>query len=279
MTLPDLRRKLPPLGPGVDWDRQEDPLTAEVLGAWRYLPFELGAGPVLAQARNERGETLASWFPNLRLTEPGLVARLHFWPALVRDKEPDLLVSLWRASACDPEHPPVAAFLVEVKLGADQHWIEGMPQLAWYLARLQKWEWKRPAEIGLPPPPDRRAVVYLTNQPSLPGQDLMDARQHAAKALDDPGKCLTLFWAGWRQVARTARDLHQGVGETPGQPWLRHLPDMVVQLARRGISPREDFTGMPLPKPLPCAPYPRSSGLPRLGAVRLPVPPYRKCHA
>ena len=93
-------------------ERIEDFLTADVFGAYRYLPLEYGLVPFLAHARDEEGRTLKGFLEASGISiEKISYARMLFWPRLQDDREPDLLVLL----GSSPKQTEVA-LLVEAKL-------------------------------------------------------------------------------------------------------------------------------------------------------------------
>lgn len=234
-------------GPGeVYWERIEDLLTADVFGAYRYLPPRFGILPLLQHARDEHGRSLFD-FLRARGVAPECLglARIRFWPSLADGSEPDVLVMLGTA-ACEP----AVALLVEAKLYSPQHEIDGCSQIGHYLhLHLQGLY----ADDLTEPCPPLRPLLFVTAHPAIPRDQLATARReahhHSVIPLDDIG----IFWVSWVAAGGEAQCLwRQHRQQVVEQPWLRLLLDVVQDLAARDLMPRPPFTGIP---PLPPMEY------------------------
>lgn len=236
--------------------RQEDLLTADVFGALRYLPFREGLGPVLAAAKTIDGVDLASWSKDKQLVwEEFSEAKLLFWPR-VAGHEPDLLVLLRRA-----DEAPALAVLIEVKLHAEQHSIDGVSQLGFYTRSLLDGMLQTDLEEALP---SLLPAVLLTADADVPAEQLHTARQELA-ALEERTEA---FWVGWRDVAAVVHRLLDRKRDK-GAPAheLALLEDLEADLAERGFPRPRSLTSFPLPALAPLGP------LAALPAFRSEAPP------
>lgn len=227
--------------------RQEDLLTADVFGAYRYLPAELGLRSLLAHAVSVDGEPLRRWAEarDVPWNELSLI-KCAFWPCLA-SKEPDLVIVLG-----DTIDPARLAILVEVKLHAEQHTIDGASQLGFYGAALLDDRLEgEPFDVALPP---LRPVVLLTKERTVPSAALARARSelgdHHAEGRTDA------FWVSWTTAAILATEALEA-RKREGAPAheLAVLEDLVADLEERGFRPPRTLTSLPMPAlaPLPTA--------------------------
>lgn len=235
---------------GTRFRRLEDLLTADVFGAFRYLPPHLGACALLERAVSPDGVSLRAWAEAAGLQWAGTtLASFAFWPRLA-GKEPDLVILLG-----DHEDPGQLLVLVEVKLHAEQHEIGGISQIGFYgAAMLDELFDEPPFEISLP---TLRPVVLLTGESEPPASALLRARcelgdRHAQGVTD-------AFWLSWATVAIVTNALleqQRAVGRPPHE--LAVLEDLAADLAERGFTPPRPRTSFPLPQlePLPAPWHP-----------------------
>lgn len=271
MTIARLRGKLGAMDDGDEMDRLEDLLTSDVAGAWRYLPFDIGLGPVLSRAMDENG-TFLNQILDLDTVSSGKVCRMTFWPRLADGKQPDLLARVWDAGTSAASLAPRLGLAIEVKLDAEPHVINGKSQLAHYLVETLTWRWRDHLLTDAPPPANQRGLLYLSAHSRMPVLDMQLAREEAAGILGRDALRLPLFWVGWSVVARIAREeWERRRSRVDQEPWLRHLLDIQQHLELRDLGPREPFSGIiglrgPVPMP-PFVPY-----IPHL-PPRLPTAP------
>lgn len=218
------------------WTRQEDLLTADVFGAYRYLPAELGLLPFLRRAINLEGRTLAEW-AGAATWDALTHAEVIFWPAFGA-REPDLLLAL----RCEQGEDLLV--LVEAKLGSPQHGIEGCSQVGYYGRRLLSGDFDEDVIEG--DLPVRRTLVYLTKAIAPPAFELEQARreleQHAGA---------DVFWLSWhhaREAAEEAVAEQEGIGRPHVLALLR---DLVEDLTARGFATPRERVPWPLELPAP----------------------------
>ena len=222
--------------------RREDLLTSDVFGAYRYLPVQAGIGPLLAGAVDADGSTLASWAAKHDVPWDTLsVAWFAFWPSLA-GREPDLVVVLGDANG-----EAKLAVLVEVKLHAQQHFIEGLSQLGHYGLTFRDGELDdEPFDVALPP---LRPVVYVTVGTECPTGELRAARDEIG--VSDSARETGVFWTSWSAAAVCAEDARIERGkEDAAAHELALLDDLVADLAHRGFHRPRAIQSFPLP-PLP----------------------------
>lgn len=250
-----------------DATRIEDYLTSDVAAAWRYLPVELGIGPVLDAAMDERGGSFAAWASDVGVDLAGTTCRLRFWRKLTDHKEPDLV-----ATFIDATGVCRLGVLIEAKLHSPQHRIDGISQLGHYAGQHIRWAWRDEVLADEAPPIGRRVIVYLTKAASCPTTQLATTRQEAGQTLGQDGETLPLFWLGWRTVAAVAAETWAANrADVASRPWLRLLLEQVLHLGARDLLPRDRFTRVELPlDDLPSPPVGPSIPLPG----HLPAPPY-----
>ena len=245
----------------ITWERIEDVLTADVFGAYRYLPLKYGLIPFLSHARDERRLTLSEFLANHAISLESLnYARILFWPRLEDQSEPDLLILL----GTGPDGLQVA-LMVEAKFYSSQHEIEKAgtrsSQIGHYLIQHHRGA-HGPSLVseGMPP---LRPLLFLTRDARPPYQDLSRARREVRAALPDlTEEEVGLFWCSWAQAGVEARRLWRAHRAEIGErPWLRLLLDVWQEIEHRGLMPRAPFRRLPTwVKPLPIWRY-----APRLG--------------
>lgn len=246
---------------GSRFRRMEDLLTADVFGAYRYLPMEVGILPVFAAAEAVGGQTLRQWTEARGIAWGELVSvQFAYWPSLA-GKEPDLVVALLAADGSAR-----LVTLVEVKLHSDQHAIGGKSQLGFYGAALADGLFDD--ELFDFELPFHRAVVFVTKEREFPRDALSRARSEVGDAHLE-GRT-DVFWIGWSTIAALARcalDTRRAEGAKAHE--LALLDDLVADLAERGFRPPRPMASLPLPRLEPLA----LPGLPRfvMAARRHPV--------
>ena len=226
------------------WEHAEDLLTADVFGAYRYLPPKFGILPFLMRGATEEGATFGDWLLKCSV-EPNTLEEAHvlFWPELA-GKEPDIVLLLGPRGA-----PPSVAVLIEAKLHSGRRReIEGLSQLGFYVKQFAA---RKVNGQDLPAPlPEHRAVVYLTRHHGLPTEELNRVRGEVGSPV-----LLPLFWLNWQTALSTADEqLSRTDGIDERRPWRRHLEDLAADLRWRGLySPHElkTFPFFPSLAPLP----------------------------
>lgn len=251
------------------WDRMEDVLTADVFGAYRYLPPDLGILPLLRLARDERFRPLDRFLADRGVDLEALrEARFYFWPTLQDGCEPDLLVALGPAAS-----PPTVLLLVEAKLYSSQHTILECSQIGHYLRLHIK---GGHADVRLTgPPPLACPLLYLTAHCSLPAKELAQARAEVEDRLPDVNHAaIGLFWASWAMAGAAARDVWRRERAHVGErPWLRALLDLTDDLAARDLMPRPPFQGFIAERPTQFGwTYKRRSAAPPSAVSRFETP-------
>ncbi len=222
---------------GVRHRRIEDLLTADVFGAYRYLPAEFGILPLLAGATSSDGITLQAWARERDIPWSDIeAARIHFWPAF-GDKEPDLLVELNTPSEC-----PLLV-LVEAKLHSDQHEIDGRSQIGYYGGQLLDDDLM--SEVVEGELPTYRAVVFLTASPEPPLSALLRARGELEAGGAD-GRT-EIFWASWHGAREVAAVILEAERTTAPPHIVALLEDLLEDLAERGFSPPRARVPWPMP--------------------------------
>ncbi len=219
------------------WTRIEDLLTADVFGAFRYLPPEMGLLPFLAEASRGDGVTLRQWAAQRGVDWSSIsTTELVFWPAF-GTREPDVLVAL----GTDEELCLVV--LVEAKLHAGQHWIEGLSQLGYYGQRLLDDELLDDLIEG--DLPALRPVVFLTKATDPPRAELEQARSELDEPVGD-GRTdvFGLSWHAAREVVARVLADHQ---EDAAPHVLALVHDLLADLEHRGFAPPRERLGWPLP--------------------------------
>ena len=246
----------------VVWERLEDVLTADVFGAYRYLPLEYGLIPFLSHAKDERGLSLSDFLATHAVTLESLnYARILFWPRLEDQSEPDLLILLGTSP-----HDLQVALMVEAKFYSTQHEIEKAgtrsSQIGHYLIQHHCGAYGLSIDSeGVPP---LRPLLFLTRDAKPPHQDLSRARGEVRAAL--PGlteEGIGLFWCSWAHAGVEARRLWHAHQDKIGEhPWLRLLLDVWHEIEHRGLMPRAPFRRLPSwVKPLPIWRYAARLGI------------------
>jgi len=236
-------------GPGDSancWGRIEDLLTADVFGAYRYLPVGAGVGALLARATSRTGQTLQDWFAERGQHDADEDScQILFWPT-IEGKEPDVLVVLERAAHA------FAAVLVEVKLHSPQHWIDGRSQLGFYASAhargLVEHEQLTEREI-----PSLRPVVFLTKHASRPDAELEVAETELKLAIEGSDEVaggfeIGIFWVSWQTALELAyAEWERRKPAVVQEPHWRLLEDLITDLEVRAISLPRSRLNFPLP--------------------------------
>lgn len=231
------------------WQRYEDVLTADIFGAYRYLPASLGLIPVLHNAVDERGQSFSAFLARFGIALSEFdVARIKFWPTLEDGREPDLFLLLESTAT-----KKSIAVLAEVKFHAPQHEIDHpvgkRSQLGHYLIQHLAGGYAQGSIAWpLPDPAQPRPILFITKHTELPARELEQARFEANKACSTvPNDRLGVFWANWSTIGAEARRLwllhRHRVG---AEPWLRLLLDIYGEIKDRDLLLRTPFRGIPL---------------------------------
>lgn len=228
----------------VAWQRYEDVLTADVFGAYRYLPPSLGLLPLLQHAVDETGLAFSKFLQRQGIELSTLnVVRLRFWPTFENGREPDVFVLLEST-----ESQQSVALLVEAKLHASQHEIGEHSQVGHYLIQHLSDGY---ADDGLPweLPQLPRPLLFLTNHSEIPASELARARREVIGELPDlQPQDVGLFWVNWATAGLEAKRLWQdNRDEVDSAPWLRHLLDLYEEIRDRDLLPRAPFAGISSP--------------------------------
>lgn len=228
----------------VGWHNSEDVLTADVFGAYRYLPPSLGLLPVLYRAADERGQSLGGYLAQFGVTLSNLdIARIRFWPTFRDGSEPDVFVLLESS-----KNRQSVALLVEAKYHAPQHEIGRHSQLGHYLIQHLADAYADSA-IAWELPPGPRPLLFITKHDEIPSSQLRQARKEAwGKFSSVPQDHIGVFWVNWAVVGEEARRLwREHRTEVELTPWLRHLLDLYEEIRDRDLLPRPPFVGIPRP--------------------------------
>lgn len=220
MLVASLRNKLPP-----EVQRMEDVLTAQVLGAARYLPAEVLWAPLVAAARRPDGGAL----PLPPVTGP---VTPRFWPKWPhgdgRYTEPDVVLR-W----------PGALAVIEVKYLSGKSEKEGDDDLV----RDQLARQLVLADALAQSEGRAFAVLYLTADPTCPRRALAASLSEVARKhrpLADH-----LGWLGWHDVAAACSTWN------PTPPHLRQLrDDLVAHLTALGFGRFTGIHARPAPFPV-----------------------------
>jgi len=250
------------------WQRIEDVLTADIFGAYRYLPTSLGLLPFLSRSSDAHGKSLIEWLTHRGVADSDLTyARIHFWPTLSDGTEPDLLVLL--GSSTDDLH---VALLCEMKLGSAQHAIMGSDgversQVGHYAIKHLRGEYAD--QLTQSHLPAIRPVLYVTAAPSIPLESVRQASGELESASDGADAQATdVFWCSWLRAAEEAQRIWEAHRESVQErPWLRLLLDINEDLANRDLTPRDPFYGVRAPLFSGTPPlYTRTIGVPHWSA-------------
>ena len=227
------------------WERWEDVLTADVFGAYRYLPLEYGLTPFLTHAKDENGRTLEAFLKTQRISLEDLTyARIQFWPQLTDGREPDLLILL----GTNPDQLQVA-LLVEAKFHAGLHQIECQgitrSQIGHYMIYHLCGDYKSPVQPT--EFPSTRYLLFITRGRAFPKRELERARSEVMAANPSLTESdLGIFWCSWGMAGKEARRLwKKHRHEIEEKPWLRLLLDLWRDIECRDLMPRKPFQRMP----------------------------------
>lgn len=225
----------------IAWQRYEDVLTADVFGAYRYLPPSVGILPVLHHAIDENRQAFPDYLSRFAIALDDLdVARFRFWPTFKDGCEPDVFVLLESA-----KQRGSIALLVEAKLHSSQHEIGGRSQLGHYLIQHLS-DAYADSSIAWDLPSRPRPLLFVTAHPEIPALELARARQEVSEALGSANTTdLGLFWINWARIGIEAhRQWRQNRERVDHAPWLRHLLDLHHEIRDRDLLPRAPFTGI-----------------------------------
>jgi hypothetical protein len=253
MGIVGRKGKLSIAGIGADiqeiaWERYEDILTADVFGAFRYLPTCLGILPMLEHPRDEHGQTFSAYLERFGIALSTLdIARIRFWPMFSDGREPDVFVLLESTVTGQS-----VALLVEAKLHAPQHEIPtavgNISQLGHYLTQHLADNYSEHS-IAWQIPDHPRPLLFITNHAQTPAEQLERARREASLSINSVAtQDLGVFWTNWATLGGTVRELwHQHRANVDREPWLRLLLDLYEDLRERDLLPRPRFVGFERP--------------------------------
>ncbi|MBL7201607.1 MAG: hypothetical protein ISS56_15820 [Anaerolineae bacterium] len=215
----------------------EDLLTADVFGAFRYLPAREG---IIGFLRSLGGAAQA-------IPEPDDSAEcvIHFWPlGLLCRREPDVLLELqvggqlyhvaveakYYAGPGDREDDEVE-YRGEVlrmgnQLGDESH------DLSHGRYQVYRGAWRGP-ELALSSPPQHRLLLYLTAHIFPPEGELGRAVAY------DPTLRGRLFWGSWYDVYSYLESVRESLDRFP---YNRVLDDVLVLLRKKRFSLFEGIT-------------------------------------
>lgn len=221
------------------WSRVEDLLTADVFGAYRYLPARLGVIPFLLRARDASGKSLAQWLSENHVAVELLdQAEIDFWPRFSNRKEPDVLVRLGSGG----DHS--VAVLVEAKLESGQHVIDGLSQLGFYACCHFRGDYDEVQEALAPV----RPVVFVTKHVDCPTAELAYAAEELAE-VDGDGVACAVFWVSWHAARDAAQEMWDETREEVlAKPWLRLLNDVIEDVTARGLVAPRQRVHFPMPR-------------------------------
>lgn len=228
----------------IAWQRYEDVLTADVFGAYRYLPPNLGVVPLLGHAVDETGQSLVEYLDRFGVQLLDLdVARIRFWPTMQDSCVPDVFVLL-ESSITNKS----VALLVEAKYHARQHERDGRSQLGHYLIQHISGAYAE-GSLAWNLPPNPRPLLFITKHSEIPFAELAQARREVVDALDAlVADQIGVFWVNWAKAGQEARRLWRHHREmVDSAPWLRHLLDLYHEIRDRDLLPRPPFIGIPTP--------------------------------
>jgi len=220
------------------YTRSEDSLTADVFGAFRYLPAETGLVAFL-RAVPGLGELLPPAFASAQLD-------IHFWPLGIT-REPDLLLAL-RIDGIAYHIVVEAKYLSgpsDIELSVED--VEGQEivvgnQLADQMRELMdghytvRHEGSRDQPLLLDSEPDRRALLYLTAHPVRPDGELAPS----AELL--PHLVQRLSWASWYDVHDFLSTRRQAFGAFP---FDRIVADLLLLLRKKQFGGFQGWTKPP----------------------------------
>lgn len=221
------------------WKRIEDFLTADVFGAYRYVPPAFG---VMALLRHARDENFRPFYDYLRqrgvIPDSVDVARIRLWPKL-DGKEPDAVISLGRA-----DNPHLVLILVEAKLHSPQHPIGECSQIGHYLTlhMERRFSDERLSSITT----EIRPLLYVTAHTDPPREEMSQARAEVQQRLPNcAADDIAVFWVPWTKAGEEAKKTwNQERSSVPERPWLRVLLDLTQDLKDRDLMPRPPFARM-----------------------------------
>ena len=229
------------------WERLEDMLTADVFGAYRYLPLEFGLHPFLSLAKDDSDRTVLNFLDSRKINLNNLkYARIIFWPHFNDGSEPDLLILLGES-----QDKLRVAILGEAKLHSSQHEIEldsiKRSQLGHYSICHLNGSYAYDEMPQLEELPDVRIMLYITSGEEIPFHEIKVARNEIINyqnyySEDDVG----LFWCSWIKAGKEAQRLwHRNKHEINEKPWLRLLYDLYQDISARDLLHIEPFKEIP----------------------------------
>lgn len=222
------------------WKRIEDFLTADVFGAYRYVPPAFGVMSLLGHAHDENFRPFYDYLRERGVSPDSVdVARIRLWPRLDDGKEPDAVISLGRA-----DNPHLVLILVEAKLHSPQHPIGECSQIGHYLTlhMERRFSDERLSSITT----EIRPLLYVTAHTDPPREEMSQARAEVQQGLPNrAADDIAVFWVPWRKAGEEAKQIwereRKGVAE---KPWLRVLLDLTQDLKARDLMPRPPFARM-----------------------------------
>jgi hypothetical protein len=218
----------------------EDQLTADVFGAFRYLPADFG---LIGFLRSVPG--LDERIPE---TEDYAECSIHFWPLGTKiGREPDVLLELDVDGrlfhiVVEAKYFSGPSDYEMVQVSLDQALINLGNQLADQMRDLSAGTYqvfegsRRSRRFALNSDKADRYLLYLTAHAVSPDDELDRSRKYF------PAGASRLFWASWYQVAECFRRLLEGLAEFPCR---QIAEDLLTLLDMKGFSHFDGFATLP----------------------------------
>ena len=211
-------------------DYCEDLLTADVFGAFKYLPADVG---IIGFLRSEVG--LDEWLPP---PDDSASCEFHFWPSGTRrNREPDVLIEV-------QVNERIYHIVVEAKYGSPP----GDWQLGHEYEDLRNGGYDfyrhgcRDSHEKLTSSAEDRALLYVTAHSTQPDADM----DYAIRQCPDlTGK---LYWTSWYHVYDYMDDLDKA--ENLDRPYRRVVEDILTLLEYKSFARFSGIRRQPL-NPLP----------------------------
>lgn len=228
MTIAEIYGKISSSGSNIS-DRSEDLLTSDVFGCLRYIPFKEGFQKILAQAQRRTDSE------RLSITSTNNGVKVHFWPRLENNSEPDVLIRFG-------DH----LIIIEVKYlsgksghyGANQENENNLEAASSdQLARLFQ---GLMSDKGNCP---KRSLIYLTAHRVLPNNDIKAGYEALDKLSDDSRHKYNdnVYWLSWFEVYKTISGLLKEDIQLRDKCWRFVLCDIQRLLHRKGLRQFEGF--------------------------------------
>jgi hypothetical protein len=174
----------------------EDLLTSNVFGSIKYVPYEDGLLPLLANCQDENGDALTG------INQPVLNVHYDFWPRLrevnCEECEPDLLIRIQYANGQS------MLVLVEAKYLSDKS-SEANDKEAPKDQLAREWDnliLKAKQEHAKP------ILLYVTADFGYPRQSIEESRK---EYLEKRKNGMSVFWLSWRKLPTLFLDNRQEI--------------------------------------------------------------------